>query len=283
MGWFRRSEHLGEQLSAYIDGELDVRQAEKVARHLAACPQCSATLEELRGAKMMLASLPREAPRRSFVLGQEHARPVPAAKAPARRSSFSFAPAVAATLLIGLLLVDAINLQGVGNDESATSGFAGADKTELSRQTAEDSAGGAPVPATAPEASQGTANSSAAAEAATTPAATRAGADSGAGSGTAPAPSAPAGVPQASPSPAFIPPPATGGEVAPTQTGPLSTFGDTRVPQPTGDGDAFADVQQSPDGDSGLSTLRVLQILAGIGFVASVFYVYVRPRLFERK
>jgi anti-sigma factor RsiW len=278
MGWFRRSEHPEEQLSAYIDGELGGRQAEAVARHLTACPQCSEALEELRGTKTMLSVLPREAPSRSFVLGPEHARPAAPARAQPRRSSFSFAPAVAATLLIGLLLVDAINLQGGSNDESASNGFAGAGKTELSRQTAEDSASGAPGPAIASDQpATGTANSSAAAESATTPAATRAGAADNASGGST-APTAPAVQPQAS-----VPPPATG-ESAPAPTGPLSTFAaDQQAPQPEQDGDAIAEAANPADDGGKLSTLRVLQILAGLAFVGSVFYVYVRPRLFERK
>ena len=45
MGWFSRSAHPEDQLSAYIDGELDTRQAENVARHLASCVECAAVLE----------------------------------------------------------------------------------------------------------------------------------------------------------------------------------------------------------------------------------------------
>jgi hypothetical protein len=80
-------------------------------------------------------------------------------------------------------------------------------------------------------------------------------------------------------------PPATG-NVAPTAVpgGPLSTFGsDVRTPAPDADGVADAGPVASEGDESGISTLRVLQILAGIALIASVFYVYVRPRLAERK
>ncbi len=306
MGFFNRSEHPQEQISAFVDGELDARQSESVARHLAGCAECTTLLEELREARAMLSALPREAPRRSFVLGPEHARERVAVSAPGprRRSSFSFAPAIAATVLIGLLFADAINLQSSSQDESTAGGLGAASQGDLAgRQSMEDASKGAPMPATAAE----SANSTSAADSARTPAA-----DGGSGSGTGPTPMiAPAqtgpvaptvdgpvappatgpGVPAPTPGPAqaqtgptVAQPPSTGGGNLPAQTvGPLSTFGtDVRAPQPEEDADGFADAVSGEE-DSGLSTLRILQILAGIALVGSVFYVYVRPRLFERK
>ena len=286
MGFFRSSKHPEEQLSAFIDGELDARQSESVARHLADCADCTALLDELREARAMLSALPREVPTRSFVLGPEHAREHTAAAPPARRrSSFSFAPAIAATVLIGLLFADAINLQATSQDES-TGSLAGASQSDLAgRQSTEDASKGAPMPAAAAE----SANSTAAADSA--------GTGGGIGSGTAPAtgpvappatgPGVPAPTPapgQAQSGPTVAPPPNTGGGNLPAQTiGPLSTFGtDVRAPQPAEDADSFADATTA-DGDSSLSTLRILQVLAAVALVASVFYVYVRPRLFERK
>ena len=296
MAFFSSSKHPQEQISAYVDGELDARQSEGVALHLASCDECTALLEELREARAMLSALPREAPRRSFVLGPEHARERVAASAPAprRRSSFSFAPAVAATVLIGLLFADAINLQSTSQDE--TGSLAGGSQGALAgRDSTEDASKGAPMPATAPgfaESTNSTAADSAGAEATpnvntipppatgsgertTTPEVTPP-------AGTGPTPmTAPA---QAPAGPTVGPPPNTGGGNQPGATaGPLSTFGtDVGAPQPAEDADGFAEAGTA-DEDSGISTLRILQILAGIALVGSVFYVYVRPRLFERK
>ena len=285
MGFFNRSEHPQEQISAFVDGELDARQSESVARHLAGCAECTALLEELREARAMLSALPREVPRRSFVLGPEHARERVAASAPAprRRSSFSFAPAIAATVLIGLLFADAINLQSTSQDESTAGGLAGASQGDLAgRQTMEDASKGAPMPATAPGFAEST-NSTAAADSAgsggagertTTP-------EAAPPSGTGPTPmTAPA---QAQSGPTPIPPPNTGGGNQPGQTvGPLSTFGtDVRAPQPA-DGDGFAGAANE-EADSSISTLRILQILAAIALIGSVLYVSVRPRILERK
>ena len=43
------SEHLNEALSAYLDGELDEAARAAAENHLAACAECRATLEGLRG------------------------------------------------------------------------------------------------------------------------------------------------------------------------------------------------------------------------------------------
>jgi anti-sigma factor RsiW len=288
MGFFNRSEHPQELISAFVDGELAARQSESVARHIAGCDECTALLGELREARAMLAALPREAPRRSFVLGPEHARGrvAAAARQAPRRSSFSFAPAIAATVLIGLLFADAINLQSSSQDES-TGGLAGASQRDLAgRQSIEDGSKGAPMPATAAE----SANSTTAADSAVTPMS-----GGGAGPGTAPAtgpvapPATGPGVPAATPvtgqtGSTAPPPPNTGRGNLPAQTaGPLSTFGtEGGPPQPAEDADGFAGAEDEED-DGGVSTLRVLQILATIALVGSVLYVYVRPRIIERK
>ena len=40
--------HLGEQLLAYVDGQLSAEEARQVDAHLAHCPQCAAELAALR-------------------------------------------------------------------------------------------------------------------------------------------------------------------------------------------------------------------------------------------
>ena len=47
----------GEQLSAYLDGMLDVALTHRVARHLAACASCRASLEGLRQTQALLRGL----------------------------------------------------------------------------------------------------------------------------------------------------------------------------------------------------------------------------------
>ncbi len=47
----------GEQLSAYLDGMLDVAQMRAVAAHLAVCPQCPPVLEGLRRTKRLLQTI----------------------------------------------------------------------------------------------------------------------------------------------------------------------------------------------------------------------------------
>jgi hypothetical protein len=191
---------------------------------------------------------------------------------------------VAATLLIGLLLADAISFSAVSNDESSSGGALGSSKSEFSRQSAEDSSAEAPQPASA-QGSPSSANSGATADAAGTPAPSSTFRAPVAGS---PVPQSGGGTaaestaPQAPPGPTVMLPPATG-DNAPAGTGPLSSLG-TDSPPTVGEGDGFADsTAAAEDEGSGPSTLRLLQILAAIGLVASVFYVYVWPRLFERK
>ena len=48
----------GEQISAYIDGMLDVGKTRGIAEHLRGCVSCSATLEALRETKTLLRSMP---------------------------------------------------------------------------------------------------------------------------------------------------------------------------------------------------------------------------------
>jgi hypothetical protein len=45
------NDHLGERLSAYLDGELDAAAAGAVERHLAECADCRATLKQLGAVK----------------------------------------------------------------------------------------------------------------------------------------------------------------------------------------------------------------------------------------
>lgn len=54
-----RCEKVRERLSAYIDGELGPKEKAALESHLAACPSCSAEVEELRSTAALVHSLPR--------------------------------------------------------------------------------------------------------------------------------------------------------------------------------------------------------------------------------
>jgi anti-sigma factor RsiW len=249
MGWFRRSEHPEEQLSAYLDGELSARQAEAVERHLGGCAACSALLEELRAAKSMLAAIPRETPRRSFVLGPEHA-PERADTRLQRRSVFTFAPAVALTALAVLLVVDVGGLTSSHNESSTA-----LKSTSAPRAISADSA----VTGPSIEAS-GQATPNAVAGSATLPSPSTFGAQIAPQTAPPPAPQAGAG---------------SAGSAGSTASGP-DVFAAPETPT-----DRTAQHQTNGSG-SGPSTLRILEVIAGVAFVSSSFYVLVWPRLKTR-
>jgi anti-sigma factor RsiW len=54
--------HLGDLISAHVDGELDGAERDKVSAHLARCGQCRAEAAELRALKRQLGELAAEAP-----------------------------------------------------------------------------------------------------------------------------------------------------------------------------------------------------------------------------
>lgn len=47
-------EHVGEQLSGYLDGELTQQQQQRVDLHLADCPDCSGMLDELEALRQRM-------------------------------------------------------------------------------------------------------------------------------------------------------------------------------------------------------------------------------------
>lgn len=54
--------HLGDRLSALVDGELDGAERDKATAHLARCEQCRSEAAELRDLKRQLRSLAAESP-----------------------------------------------------------------------------------------------------------------------------------------------------------------------------------------------------------------------------
>jgi hypothetical protein len=268
MGWFRRNEHDEEQLSAYLDGELTARQAENVEQHLATCHACAALLEELRDTRALLSALPTQTPGRSFVLGAEYARaPVrdtAAARLPSRRFSLALAPAVAASLFVALLFVDVAGFT-TSSDESADT-FTAASQRQASDEDA--AAGSAMEAPSVPE----TANSTAEDGADTM---TTKGADDPAPAEGSPAVGGAGGgieTPEG-------PPAALSADEVPTPSptdAPIAAAGEAAdAPSP----EPLAFEAPGADDDGGISTLRILQIVAAAAFLASGFYVFVWPRV----
>ena len=121
MFWFNRHRRLRDQLSAYIDGELDASAAERLERHLAECGRCRQEMEQLRATVAALQELPAVEPPRSFTLSPERVAPRPPlpAASPLAFGTRIAAAGVAAALAI-VLVVDLGDFGGDGvTDEAA--------------------------------------------------------------------------------------------------------------------------------------------------------------------
>jgi hypothetical protein len=291
MTWFRRSAHPEEDLSAYVDGELGERARRAVETHLASCEACSTLLRELQDAKSLLSELPKLEPRRSLTLGPEHAAERRAAPAP-RRMSFTFAPAVALSVLVALLFVDAIDSGGGSSHDQA---FNTAGSTAASRAAEEPAAGGglAPESATKDEANStlGAADSSTtqdgsdaggaaagAAELAPPTQSLESSAPNAAASAEqSPAEDSGAAIPESTPEAAEAPAPmpsVTGGESDDSATDTTAA-----VPQ---EPPRTSQPEDANGSSGGLSTLRILEIIAALAFVVSLAAVFL-PRIVGRE
>ena len=69
-----------EMLNAYVDGTLTAAERAQVESAVAGNPALRQELLELRATATLLGSLPELKPRRSFRLGEEHARRTTAAQ-----------------------------------------------------------------------------------------------------------------------------------------------------------------------------------------------------------
>jgi hypothetical protein len=104
-------EHITEQLSAYLDGDLAPAESAAVETHLAECAGCRATLEELRRIVSMAASLePREPARdlwpeiaAKMQQAEPAVLPLRRPEGTARRFSFSGPQLAAAATLLALI------------------------------------------------------------------------------------------------------------------------------------------------------------------------------------
>jgi anti-sigma factor RsiW len=105
--------HVGDRISAWLQGRLDAPQAEQVSRHLASCGDCGRERDLLREGQALLPPLPEAEPRPGFaarvalVAADRRNRPL---AAPLWRWAFGgmAAAAVAAAVLL------AVRPQGAG-------------------------------------------------------------------------------------------------------------------------------------------------------------------------
>ncbi len=97
--------HEGDRLSAFLDDELDERDALEVTRHLQRCGDCRGELEELRSTRRALRSLPPVAPSLAWMV--ETAVLVPSDAGPR-----SFGLAVGALAAVAAVLLGAFVLGG---------------------------------------------------------------------------------------------------------------------------------------------------------------------------
>ena len=89
--------HLGDRLSAYLDGELVTLEHRRVTKHLVDCADCRAELQDLDGARIAVRSLPGV----ETTMTSE----IPATPTPHRRRRIvagGIGAAAAAALLVGL-------------------------------------------------------------------------------------------------------------------------------------------------------------------------------------
>ncbi|NQT48889.1 MAG: zf-HC2 domain-containing protein [Chloroflexi bacterium] len=96
-------------LSAYTDGQLDLKEQERVEQHLKVCPACREEIGSLQATVQLLHRVPQESPARSFAVAEP--RPVP------RWSPFPVlrtATAVVAVFLVFFFAADMYNLFGTG-------------------------------------------------------------------------------------------------------------------------------------------------------------------------
>jgi anti-sigma factor RsiW len=84
--------HLGDRLSALIDGELDGAERDRAYAHLAGCEQCRTEAAELRALKQKLSALLSRAPAEAAMTRRLIAMTGPGGPLPPRRRLLRLAP-----------------------------------------------------------------------------------------------------------------------------------------------------------------------------------------------
>jgi anti-sigma factor RsiW len=85
--------HLGDRLSALVDGELDGAERDRASAHLAGCEQCRVEAAELRALKRKLSTLLPRAPAEAAMTRRLIAMTGPGGPLPPRRRLLRLAPA----------------------------------------------------------------------------------------------------------------------------------------------------------------------------------------------
>ncbi len=149
MFWFNRHRRLRDQLSAYIDGELDASAADRLEHHVAECGGCRQEMAQLRATVAALQELPAVEPPRSFTLSPERLAPRPPmpVASPLAFGARIAAAGVAAALAV-VLVVDLGDFGGDGVTDEATA-------PQMMRSEADDDELEAAGGAAAPEEAQG--------------------------------------------------------------------------------------------------------------------------------
>jgi predicted anti-sigma-YlaC factor YlaD len=107
-----------EELSGYLDHELDAAAQARVADHVTGCDECRTRLDGLRQTAYAIRALPMETPARTFTIPAQ------------RRQSFRWAPvgwlgSGAAAALIVVFGVSHLNFQSAGSPTASTSTVSG--------------------------------------------------------------------------------------------------------------------------------------------------------------
>jgi anti-sigma factor RsiW len=84
--------HLGDRLSALVDGELDGAERDRAHAHLASCEQCRSEAAELRALKQQLRTLMTGAPSEAAMTSRLIALTGPGGPMPPRRGRLRVAP-----------------------------------------------------------------------------------------------------------------------------------------------------------------------------------------------
>ena len=84
--------HLGDRLSALVDGELDGAERDRAHAHLASCQQCRTEAAELRALKQKLSTLLSGAPAEAAMTRRLIAMTGPGGPLPPRRRLLHLAP-----------------------------------------------------------------------------------------------------------------------------------------------------------------------------------------------
>ena len=129
-----------EELSAFLDHELDSATQARVADHVAGCDECRARLDGLRETAHAIRALPMETPPRTFTVPEQ------------RRRTWRWAPAGwIGSAAVALLLI-AVGIQNLHlpAGSTATSGSSTANRGGLANAPATRSEKGALAPLSAP-------------------------------------------------------------------------------------------------------------------------------------